>query len=34
MHADIYLDSLHRNARKVIGHTDQDFLLDVYEATA
>ena len=34
MHADIQLDSLHRKARKMIGHTDQDFLLDVYEATA
>lgn len=31
VHAQICLDSLHRRAAKVIGHTDQDFLLDVYE---
>jgi len=34
MHAEISLDSLHRQATKVISHTDQDFLLDVYEVTA
>lgn len=33
MHAQISLDSLHRSATKVISHTDQDFLLDIYEVT-
>ncbi|MEP7089333.1 MAG: SAM-dependent methyltransferase [Nocardioidaceae bacterium] len=31
MHARICLDSRQRNAVKTISHTDQDFLLDVYE---
>ena len=30
MHARIYLDSQRRDAVKIVGHTDQDFLLDVY----
>ena len=34
MHARICLDSQRRNAYKVISHTDQDFLLDVYEVQA
>jgi SAM-dependent methyltransferase len=33
MHARICLDSLNRPAGKVIAHSDQDFLLDVYEVT-
>lgn len=31
MHAEIGLDSLHRGAVRTISHTDEDFLLDVYE---
>ncbi len=33
MHARIYLDSQRRDAVKIVSHTDQDFLLDVYEVT-
>ncbi len=34
MHAEISLDSLHRSAVKTISHTDEHFLLDVYEVRA
>ena len=33
MHARIYLDSQRRDAVKLVSHSDQDFLLDVYEVT-
>ncbi|MBA3232699.1 MAG: methyltransferase domain-containing protein [Propionibacteriales bacterium] len=32
MHADIAIDSVDRDARRVVTHVDSDFLLDIYEA--
>ncbi len=32
MHADIAIDSVGRDCRRVVAHVDTDFLLDIYEA--
>ncbi len=34
MHAQIAIDAVDRNALRLVSHADQDFTLDIYEATA
>lgn len=34
MHAEIAIDAIDRDALRVVSHSDRDFTLDVYEATA